>query len=88
MAVEQQYLLSSLPLVIDLGKQQRKKLKNLKRGKGSLMLEVNEALNEIQARMGNDIAGKQLVPVVFLYEKKRRKSRNGLSLPFLPPFMP
>ncbi|WIG95680.1 hypothetical protein [Myxococcus sp. SDU36] len=88
MAIEPQYLLSTLPIVIELGKQQRKKLKDLKRGKGALMLEVSEALSEVQTRMGNEAVGKQFVPVVLVYQKKKRKSRNGLSLPFVPPFLP
>lgn len=89
MAIDPQRLTSPLPIVIDMGKQRRKKLKDLKRGEGTLMLEVNEVLDEVRNRLGVESTGKQLVPVVLLYRKQpRKKRRGGLPLPFMPPFMP
>jgi len=89
MSIESPNAISSIPVVIDMGKQRRKKLKDLKRGRGALMLEVGEALNEVRDRLGEEVLGKQLVPVVLIYQKQsKKKRRGGLSLPFVPPFMP
>ncbi|NTX01526.1 hypothetical protein HUA74_40035 [Myxococcus sp. CA051A] len=89
MTIESPNGISSIPVVIDMGKQRNKKLKALKRGRGALMLEVGEALNEVRDRLGEEAFGKQLVPVVLIYRKQaKKKKRGGLSLPFVPPFMP
>lgn len=89
MSIESPNTISSIPVVIDMGKQRRKKLKDLKRGRGALMLEVGEALNEVRDRLGDEVLGKQLVPVILIYRKQpKKKRRGGLSLPFVPPFMP
>ncbi|NVJ25489.1 MULTISPECIES: hypothetical protein [Myxococcus] len=89
MTIETLNSISSIPVVIDMGKQRRKKLKALKRGQGALMLEVGEALNEVRERLGEEVLGKHLVPVVLIYQRQpKKKRRGGLSLPFVPPFMP
>jgi Family of unknown function (DUF6200) len=69
------------PIVVDLGKRRRKRIKELKRGGGMLMEEVAEALEQVRAALGEAGRGRVLVPVVFLYRQKRRRSR-GLGLPF------
>lgn len=90
MAIETQTYTSTVPIVIDMGKLRRKKLKELKKGEGALMLEVGDALNEVRDQLGEAVMGKQLVPVVLIYQKKakKKKRRGGLRLPFVPPFMP
>ncbi|QSQ14572.1 DUF6200 domain-containing protein [Myxococcus landrumensis] len=88
MAIETQNLTSTVPIVIDMGKLRRKKIKDLKKGEGALMLEVGDALNEVRDQLGGEVMGKQLVPVVLIYQKKSKKKRGGgLRLPFVPPFM-
>jgi hypothetical protein len=68
------------PIVIDLGKVGRRAIKDLKIGRGRLIQEVSEALAMVRLNMADEIRGKQLVPVVFLYRKKIKKS--GFSMPF------
>ena len=69
------------PIVVDLGKQRRKRIKELKRGDGKLMEEVTAALEQVRNSLGEAERNRLLVPVVFLYRRKRRRSK-GLSLPF------
>jgi hypothetical protein len=65
------------PIIIDLGKEKKGRIKDLKRGRGRLMAEVAAVLNEVRAGLGDDAGNKQLVPVVLVYKKKnRRGGRN------------
>jgi hypothetical protein len=66
------------PVIIDLGREKKGRIKDLKRGRGRLMAEVAAVLNEVRAGLGDDAGNKQLVPVVLIYKKKnRRRGRNG-----------
>ncbi len=67
------------PIVIDLGKEKRKRLRALKRGKGPLVDDVASVVDEIKSRMGGN---KEFVPIVFIYRQKRRRKNRGL-FPFL-----
>lgn len=72
-----------LPMVVDLGKQRRSRIKDLKRGRGKLIGEVDQVMERVQAELGVDAAGKQFVPVVIVFEKKSKKRRGfALPLPF------
>lgn len=62
------------PIVLNLGKVNRKRVKQLKEGHGKLVDEVQEALEQIKASLGADAEGKELVPIVMVYEKKVRKA--------------
>jgi len=68
------------PIVLDLGKKKKKLIKELKRGEGKLMEDVAQAVEEVRANLGTHASGKDLIPVVIVYERKRR-ARGGL-LPF------
>jgi hypothetical protein len=70
---------NAAPIVIDLGKVRRAKIKKLKRGEGPLLDEVNEALEQVRQQLGGD---KQLVPVVLVYAKKSRKRRSLFPMGF------
>ena len=68
------------PVIIDLGKEKKGRIKDLKRGRGRLLAEVAAVLNEVRASLGDDAGNKQLVPVVLIYKKKNRrggKNRGG-----------
>jgi hypothetical protein len=68
------------PLVIDLGKVKKRQIKRLERGQGRLAAEVQEAVEAARAGLGEEAVGKELVPVVVLYRKKRKKRRGWFSL--------
>jgi hypothetical protein len=65
------------PIIIDLGKEKKGRIKDLKRGRGRLMAEVAAVLNEVRAGLGDDAGNKQLVPVVLIYKKKNRRGGRG-----------
>jgi Family of unknown function (DUF6200) len=65
------------PIVIDLGEQKNRAVKNLKKGKGKLWGEVLDVVAEVKDRLGAEADGKVLVPIVMIYrEKPRRKVRT------------
>jgi hypothetical protein len=64
------------PIVIDLGKHGRKKLKQLKAGGGPLLEEVLESLHQVRASLGPGDS-RALLPVVVLFERKPRKPRKA-----------
>jgi hypothetical protein len=74
-----------VPIVIDLGKEKKKRIKNLKRGRGRLMAEVAAVIEEVRGSLGAEASGQQLVPVVLIYKQKRKRKKNGRSLLF--PFL-
>ena len=63
------------PVVIDLGKTKKKKIKDLKRGGGRLMEEIFETTQRVRASLGEGTEGKEFIPIVLIYKKKSR-SRN------------
>lgn len=76
------------PIIIDLGKKRRKRIKQLKRGRGKLMNEVHYVIEEVQADLGKEAEGKEFIPIVMIYRRRRRRKKGGglgLPVPF-PPF--
>ncbi len=67
-----------VPIVLDLGKVKRKQVKKLKQGIGPLLGEVHEAIASVHQELAAEADGKVLVPVVLLYERKRKKRRGWL----------
>lgn len=61
------------PLIIDLGKQGRKKIKQLKKGEGPLADEVQATIDEVKARAGDRLP-ENAWPVIIVYEKKPKQS--------------
>jgi hypothetical protein len=61
-------------IVVDLGKRKKKLVKQLRRGEGSLMNEVNQVINELKA--ANAITG-TVQPVVLVVSE-----RDDTSFPF------
>ena len=65
-----------VPIVLDLGKVKRKQIKKLKRGTGPLLDEVHEAVAAVHQELADEGGSRELVPVVLLYERKRKKQRG------------
>ncbi len=65
------------PIIVDMGKAKNKKVKQLKKGRGTLLVDVQDALDEVAMSLGDQVSGKQLVPVVLLYKKKRKGRNRG-----------
>lgn len=68
------------PVILDLGKTKRKNIKQLRQGRGKLVGDVEDAMKEISASLGDQADGKQLVPVVLVYKKKAKKRGGGGGL--------
>jgi hypothetical protein len=70
----------TLPIhLVDLGKAKPKDIKALKRGGGKLHQSVVEAIGDIELNLGEDAAGKTVLPVVVVVERKRKR-RGALQL--------
>lgn len=68
---------SKSPIVIDLGKQRRKRIKDLRKGTGRLAEEVNGCLAELRAA-GTVSPNAQTVVVVVRQRRRRNKTLKGL----------
>jgi hypothetical protein len=67
----------SAPVVLDLGKQRRKQIKQLRRGEGRLLDDINGAIEELRT-VGTIGAVSQ--PVVIIVREKRRKTKSMFPL--------
>jgi hypothetical protein len=65
------------PLILDVGKQKQKRIKQLKRGEGQLREKIDAAVREAMARAGNSRA---IIPVVVLYREREKRRSKGLSM--------
>lgn len=68
----------TVPIIVDLGKQKRKRIKALKEGRGRLMDEVTDVVDQVRESLGEDAEGKVMIPVVLLYRRRRRRRRARL----------
>lgn len=64
------------PVILSLGKKKNKTIKQLKRGKGSAMEELMGVVEQVQNNLGEQAAGKLILPVVVIYSKKQRRVRG------------
>jgi hypothetical protein len=65
------------PIILDIGKTSKKNIRQAKQGQGKLMLDVQDAMAEVTASLGDKANGQQLVPIVLLYRKKARRNKRG-----------
>jgi len=74
---------TAIPVVIDAGKVRRKQVRAVERGQVRLAGEVAEAIGEVRATLGAHADGKELVPVVIIYRRKRKRSGAFPLFPLL-----
>ena len=67
------------PVIIDLGKQRSKSIRELKKGEGELWDEVLEVADEVKEMLGAEAEGKVLIPVIMLYQEKTGRRRIDLE---------
>lgn len=66
--------------VLDLGKFSRKSVKQFKKDRsGKLAFLVEEAISDALLSLGPEAAGKEIIPVIFLYQKKPKKPKLPLG---------
>jgi hypothetical protein len=72
------------PIIVDLGSRRKKAIKDLKNGKGKLLVEIELAVEQARAVLPDSDKNKAIIPVVVLYRQKRRKRGVGDFVPFNP----
>jgi hypothetical protein len=75
------------PLILDLGRTTRKNVRELRRGRGKLLGDIHDAIEEATTSLGDQADGKQLIPVVLIYQRKKKRSGRGAFLPFRIPIL-
>jgi hypothetical protein len=63
------------PVVVDLGKVKNKRIKQLKRGEGPLLEELDDVVAAIEEELADEIGDRAVLPVVVLYRKKEKRRR-------------
>ena len=63
------------PIIIDLGRQKAKDLKEFKKGEGKLWEDVQAVVDKVQDELGETADGKVVIPVVLIFEKKPKRPR-------------
>jgi len=63
------------PIIVDLGRQKASQIKDLKAGEGELWDEVLDVVDEVKEMLGDEAAGKMMVPIIMIYEKKSSQPR-------------
>ena len=66
----------SQPIILDLGKQTRKRIKRLKKGRGKLWFEVENVIVEVSTSFSDEPGGKIIVPIILVYRRKPKRSRG------------
>jgi len=69
----------AVPVIVEAGARTKESIRRLKHGKGSLMREVDEIVEE--ARSSTTALAGGLLPIVIIYRQKRRHRRNRLRIP-------
>jgi cellobiose-specific phosphotransferase system component IIA len=64
------------PIIVNAGKKRRKVIKSLKRGRGKLMNEVSQVIEEARSGLSGDTEAKEIVPIVVIYQKKSKRKRG------------
>jgi hypothetical protein len=63
------------PIIVDLGRQKASLLRDLKAGEGELWDEVLEVIDEVKEMLGEETAGKTMIPIIMIYEKRHAQPR-------------
>ena len=67
------------PVIIDLGKQRSKSIRELKKGEGELWDEVLDVADEVKEMLGAEAEGKVFIPIIMLYQEKSGRRRLDLD---------
>jgi len=63
------------PIIINMGKQRRKRIKRLLSGRGKLWSEVEGVVEEVGTQLGDDLEGKTIVPLILVYRRRPKRKR-------------
>ncbi|MCJ7623901.1 MAG: hypothetical protein MUO76_10385 [Anaerolineaceae bacterium] len=65
----------SQPIILNLGKQNPKRIKRMMKGKGKLWNEVEGVIDEVGTTLGDELEGKIIVPLILVYRRKPKRRR-------------
>lgn len=63
------------PVIVDLGKVPKKQLKRLHEGRGKLLKEMRLTIEEVIQTLDEQVEGKEILPVILVYGRKRKKKK-------------
>jgi len=63
-------------VIVNAGKAKRSAVRKLQNGQGPLVDEIQTAIRTTVEAMGEEAAGKEVLPVVVIYKVKRRGARR------------
>ena len=63
------------PIIINMRKQPKKRIKKLLKGRGKLWDEVVDVIDEVRIILGDEIEGNTILPIILVYGKKTKKKR-------------
>lgn len=66
------------PIIMEMGNRKKSAVRDLKRGSGRMMDEVEQTLEEVRQGLGDQAEGKEFVPIVMIYRRKSKR-RKGLG---------
>jgi len=64
------------PIVLNVGKKKKRQVKDLKRGRGRLMDEVEQTLEDVRAGLGPQAQDTEFVPVILIFRQKPKRKRG------------
>ena len=69
--------------MIDLGRARNRIVKDLKDGRGPLLGDIADAIEQVEATLGSEAAGKTILPIVVIVEKRRKRGdMSAMPSPF------
>lgn len=66
------------PIIVNLGKQKRKSIRRLMKGRGKLWSDVDSVIDEASTMLGDELEGKTILPIILVYRRspKRKRARG------------
>ena len=66
------------PIIVNLGKQKRKRIRRLMKGHRKLWGDVDSVIDEASTMLGDEMEGKTVLPIILVYRRspKRKRARG------------
>ena len=72
----------NVPIIVDVGRRSKKSIRKLKQGRGPLLDDVEYAVDQVRAQLGDIAEGKEVLPVVVLVREKKVADGPAIGWPF------
>lgn len=64
------------PIIVNLGKQKRKRIRRLMKGRGKLWGDVESVIDEASTMLGDEMEGKTILPIILVYRRSPKRKRG------------